>query len=600
MNKEIFQNKLNKYKIEIKNMKRKSNIFGMLRLISIVISFIALYFYYSSGSKNIILLLSCFAGGIIFLYCVHEHNKTRKKVYKLKELIEVNKKYIKRFEGTWIEFADKGNEFLDKEHKYSSDLDIFGAKSLFQLINSTRTTLGRNRLASLLKNGKRNGEEIVNRQSAVEEISKKIEFCENMASPSEKYNGEDGSKELIDFLESNEKTFRNLNLRILINGIHFLDIIIIGLTLFYRGNFILTLLILLFYHGVFAVYGLWKSSNSLSEIFKFKDILEEYRSLIMNVKNEDFKDKHLIKMKSELFNGEKNVQDAIDELEKIINKIQMRYNILSFIIFNIILLGDFRCVMYLERWRKDYKSNIKRWFEVINEFECIISFSVLVHTNDKVSYPKIHENGTMLKSLNLGHPLIKNEERVCNNVDLSNRIFVITGSNMSGKTTFLRTIGVNLVLAYAGAPVCAEDMECSIMDINTSMRIEDDLNAGISTFYAELKRIKKIIDSSNKEKNMIFLIDEIFRGTNSNDRILGAKSVLHKLNQSWIIGGISTHDFELCKLEGADNNRIANYHFEESYENNKIKFDYKLKAGKSTTANAQYLMKLIGIDIITD
>ncbi len=601
MKKEIFEKRLDKYQIELINMKKKLNIFGMFRLAAILISFTALYFYYSgNGKKNIILLVSCFLGIIIFLYCVVEHNKIRKIVSKLKELIQVNKKYINRFDGTWIEFEDKGNEFLDKEHKYTSDLDIFGSKSLFQLINSTRTTLGRNRLATLLKSGNRSKEEIINRQRSVEEVSEKIEFCQNMASHGKEYKGEDGSEELFDFLKNNNKVFENLNLNLLIKGILFLDILLLGV-FYLRGiNILLGILILLFFHGIIAIYGFLKSSMALGEIYKFKDILEEYESIIVNVKKEEFEYTHLKDLKNELFKDKKNVQNAINELEKIMDKIQMRYNIVTFVIYSILLLGDFRCILYLERWRDEYKEDIKRWFEVINEFECIVSLSVLVHINDKVSYAKIHEEGTLLKSVKLGHPLINEKERVCNNVDLNNRIFVITGSNMSGKTTFLRTIGINLVLAYAGAPVCAEALECSIMDINTSMRIEDDLNAGISTFYAELKRIKTIIDSANKEKKMIFLIDEIFRGTNSKDRIIGAKSVLYSLNKSWIIGGISTHDFELCKLEVEGKNRIANYHFQESYENNKITFDYKLKEGKSTTANAQYLMKLIGIDIIID
>ena len=169
---------------------------------------------------------------------------------------------------------------------------------------------------------------------------------------------------------------------------------------------------------------------------------------------------------------------------------------------------------------------------------------------------------------------------------------------MSGKTTFLRTIGINLVLAYSGAPVAANNMRCSILDIFTSMRITDDLSNGISTFYAELIRISEIIKHVEKEEETIFLIDEIFRGTNSSDRITGAKNVLANLNKLGVIGAITTHDLELCVLDKY--NRVKNYNFSEHYENNNIIFDYKLREGKATTTNAKYLMRLVGIDILEE
>jgi DNA mismatch repair ATPase MutS len=162
----------------------------------------------------------------------------------------------------------------------------------------------------------------------------------------------------------------------------------------------------------------------------------------------------------------------------------------------------------------------------------------------------------------------------------------------------LRTVGINLVLAYSGAPVFAQSMKCSVMDIFTSMRVHDDLNKGISTFYAELLRIKTIIDYSHKEQPMIYLIDEIFMGTNSLDRIVGARSVMKNLSKAWVIGLISTHDFELCDLERDSQEKIKNYHFTENYINNEIKFDYKLRHGRSKTTNAKYLMNMVGIELL--
>ena len=200
--------------------------------------------------------------------------------------------------------------------------------------------------------------------------------------------------------------------------------------------------------------------------------------------------------------------------------------------------------------------------------------------------------------MEMGHPLIVEKKRVSNNFDMEDRICIITGSNMSGKSTHLRTVGLNLVLAYAGAAVCAGKFECSIMDIHTSMRLGDDLNSGISTFYAELLRIKSIIAASREQKPMIFLIDEVFRGTNSRDRYTGAKNVLLNLNKGWIIGLISTHDFDLCQLEKNESGRIMNYHFTEEYLQNEIRFDYKIRRGRCNTTNARYLMKMAGIEFL--
>jgi len=194
----------------------------------------------------------------------------------------------------------------------------------------------------------------------------------------------------------------------------------------------------------------------------------------------------------------------------------------------------------------------------------------------------------------LGHPLLNNQNRVCNDLELNNSILIISGSNMSGKTTFMRTVGINMILANTGGYVCAERMTFSMMKVMTSMRIADVLTEGISTFHAELKRIKEIIDAAQVNENFLFLIDEIFRGTNSVDRLKGSEGVLQKLYTLGVCGIITTHDLEVCKLESTYQ-RIQNYCFYERYTNGEIFFDYKMKKGVSKTTNAQYLLKKVGI-----
>lgn len=268
------------------------------------------------------------------------------------------------------------------------------------------------------------------------------------------------------------------------------------------------------------------------------------------------------------------------------------------LILNSVFLWDYQCIFLLENWKSKYGNRVKDWIEGIGQIESLMSFSVLNNINDHIVFPEIGEDNPKIVAKELGHPLISLKDRVDNDVSLDNEIFIITGSNMSGKTTFLRTIGVNLVLAYNGAGVCAKSMETSLMDILTSMRVTDDLKSGISTFYAEILRIKKIIDQAEKDDNMIFLIDEIFTGTNSVDRILGAKNVIGNLNRENVIGAITTHDLELCELDIKE--RIQNFYFQDQYDGRSITFDYKLNKGKSTSTNAKNLMNLAGIKIVEE
>jgi DNA mismatch repair ATPase MutS len=240
-----------------------------------------------------------------------------------------------------------------------------------------------------------------------------------------------------------------------------------------------------------------------------------------------------------------------------------------------------------------YSHIAESWFLALGEFESLLCFSNLPNVCGNTCLPDL-TTGKIISAKEMGHPLIPNASRVNNDVSCNNNIFIVSGSNMSGKTTFLRTVGINLVLCRAGSFVCSKQMRFSAMEIMTSMRIVDDLNEGVSTFYAELKRIKAIIEFSKQTPDMIFLIDEIFKGTNSVDRLIGAKTVLSKLNEMGAIGIITTHDLDLCDIV-SQYPRQKNYSFSEYYHDDEIHFDYKIKPGKSTTTNAKYLMKMIGI-----
>ncbi len=361
--------------------------------------------------------------------------------------------------------------------------------------------------------------------------------------------------------------------------------------------YILAISLIIMYYIIWFL-GFSKINMILGSVGSFNYNLETYKNILEQIKNEDFKSRKLSNIKKILFEGKNSSIIAIKEIDKITQRINLKHSHLIYFLLNGLLLWDYECVFSLEDWRDKYGLEVKRWIEAIGEIECLMSLSLPLQIDESVTFPSIDDSKLSVKAVSLGHPLITNKDRVLNDVDLDDSIFVITGSNMSGKTTFLRTLGINLVLAYSGAPVYASEMTCAIMDIFTCMRVTDDLKNGISTFYAELLRIKEIIAHAENNNKLIFFIDEIFRGTNSADRILGAKNVLANLNEIGAIGAITTHDLELCQLEKYD--RIKNYNFSEHYKNNKIYFDYKLREGKSTTTNARYLMKLVGISILED
>jgi DNA mismatch repair ATPase MutS len=284
---------------------------------------------------------------------------------------------------------------------------------------------------------------------------------------------------------------------------------------------------------------------------------------------------------------------AIKELSKITDRASVRSNPIVYFVLNTLLLWDFECAFLFEDWKRKYAPQCEKWFLALGELESLSCFATLRNVCDHTCYPRMLAcRGVEAEAL--GHPLIPNTVRVTNPLRLQNNILIISGSNMSGKTTYLRTAGINLVLARAGGPVCAKDMVFSDLHIFTSMRVTDDLNDGISTFYAELKRIKKILDAAKSNRNTVFLIDEIFRGTNSVDRLSGARTVITKLSQIGVSGMITTHDLELCDLQ-EDVPEIQNYSFSEYYENGHIFYDYKMRPGKSKTTNAKYLMELLEI-----
>ncbi len=585
------------FKTEAERKKKKVDLLGNIRLICFVAGMaLSILLFVKAGTTQGMVSSAIFLA--CFIYLVIEHRKVSAEMKQLFCMSDINNMYVDRMGTSWTTFEDNGSDFVDAGHPYTGDLDIFGPKSLYQWLCVSSTYYGRLFLKELLTEPDKSINAIMKRQEATKELVGKTDFCQKLQCAGRLSKGiADSPDSLLTYLEDNKYRFKKEWVQYIFYFIPAL--VILAFVLYALGSSVplFVPLLLLAAQAVICAVGYSKNAETISRIHGLKRTLDAYSSLLDTAGREKFNSEYLSELNKALFIDELPAAAAIKKLQSIANAIDVRLSTVLYIILNFGLLWDYHCVFALEDWKKLYGRQIRKCLEAIGKIEAVSSLVVIGQIYPEWNYPVFSEDATKVIATDMGHPLIQHDLCVCNDFEINKGACIITGSNMSGKTTMLRTIGINLVLAYSGAPVFAGLFECSLMDIYTSMRISDDLNDGISTFYAELIRIKLIIDNSHKKKPMLYLIDEIFKGTNSPDRIAGAKSVLKNLNRPWIIGLISTHDFELCDMEGLKGVEIANYHFSENYENNEIKFDYKIRDGRSRTTNAKYLMRMVGIEL---
>ncbi|MEW9095811.1 MAG: DNA mismatch repair protein [Clostridiaceae bacterium] len=516
----------------------------------------------------------------------------------MERIMHINEKGINRVEGKWRSFKENGEDYIDEEHPFSGDLDLFGISSLFQYINCTNTFMGKIKFKSTLENPDYSEDEIIKRQEAIKELGNNIGWRQ-------RFEGEGILKEdkqghvdrLLNWCVDREDLYSKNYIKTLTTSIPLFTIIFIILSfliggLYYYGALFFILI------SIVALFNDKKKRNyALQTVFLYKKYIESYYNMIGLIEKEKFRSEYLVSLKERIVENEgEKASTAIKELMNISQNISDRGNFF-YAIFNILFLLDYKHMIKLEMWKEKWGKYLEEWLQVIGEFESLSSIAILYFEKPDWTIPTIQKEKLIIRGKKVGHPLL-GDRAVKNDFSIGEgeKILLITGSNMSGKSTFLRTTGINLLLAYIGAPVCAEEFTCSLMNIYTCMRISDNLERNISSFYGELLRINKLIEGVKTKKPIFFLLDEIFKGTNSVDRHTGAKILINKLSKEKVLGLVSTHDLELGSLE-EHNSKVKNYHFKEYYENNQIHFDYKLRKGVSTTRNALYLMKIAGIEV---
>lgn len=577
-------------KAALAGLSKTSNIIGVFKVIWILMCTVTIYHIWTYHFPLYLVALFI-AELIIYIIACFYHESLLNRTGREAGLIEIAEENIKRITGNWISFMDIGEEFIDYNHDYSSDLDIVGKHSLFQYLNSTNTYYGRNQFAQDLLNPHFSHEDILARQEAISELSSDYAWTSQIEYSLSKIGIDQNFPFLLSKLQDPKPFVKSTLVKGLLNLSRILTLVsILGTLLTRDGAVAAAAGILMLLQFFLWSIGYSRVSRYLGIMLKLPYKIAYYSDAIKDITAHNFEAQKLKEIQSVLSSAE----EAMRSFSKIAGNISQAKNEVVRMILNTLFLWDYKNAVDLDNWKQKYGPFVKHWFITLGELESLISFSNLPRSLSTACTPTLSSRPDFLRAEDLGHPLLSNSKRVCNDITLDNQIMIISGSNMSGKTTFMRTVGINIILANAGSYVCAGQMTYSPMKVITSMRIADELTEGISTFYAELKRIKKIIDAAKTGTCQLFLIDEIFRGTNSTDRLKGAEEVLKKLCTLGISGMITTHDLEVCKLASVYE-RILNYSFYEHYTDGEIYFDYKIKNGVSKTTNAEFLLRKIGI-----
>lgn len=590
----FYKNNMEKSSQESSALSIRVNVIGWSRLIVLVLCALIDYFLYRQNKIHIIIIVTIFFIGL-FIGLVIYHNNIFEYKERLDLLVKINEKGLKRISGQFKEFRDNGLEYLEEEHPFINDLDVFGNNSIFQYINSTVTKGGREELVKLLKREKVfNNAQIKERQEAVKELGDKAQWRQKLIVEGKLKNSK--NMDLPSLIKWSKEKESSSSLRVAI-ACTFIFVTASSIYLAVRKVVPESFILLNFMVNFLVLKILSKGMAEEIKLFdSIKNSVRGYSKILELIEDEKFNSSYLTSLSNRLKNNNLSCKEEMKKFSNILDWAgNSKYNA-YYLILNVVIFSDVFLMRNLEKWRERNGERLEKWLEVMHEIDALSSIANLSFENENWAYPVILKENEV-ECFKIGHPLL-GKKAVRNTFSLreEQRVSLITGSNMSGKSTFLRTIGVNLLLSYIGAPVCAEKFSCGIMNIYTCMRTKDNLEESISSFYAEILRIKILIEASKRGEKIFFLLDEIFKGTNSKDRHTGAIVLIKQLLQHGGVGLVSTHDLELCVLEEESKN-IVNYNFREFYENDKIKFDYILRKGKSETQNAIHLMKLAGIEI---
>ena len=561
----------------------------LFRIVRLSVFLVLCAIVYLTWGNWMLIGITLGVGAVLFSFLVFRSSDLVERRKYLEALISINQTEIEVNGGKWHHLYE-GNEFKLDAHAFSQDLDLFGRASFFQYLNRAVLGRGRENVAQMLASN--DCEDIAAKQEAIQELGQKAEWRQDFSAHGSLIQSTASETSIISWF-SNYSTFTNKYSPLLVWGVSLISILAMAL---YAFNIIHGTYLLLWFLTGAGIIGrfLKKVSKLASDTGQVQKTFERYHILLERIETEEFKSEQLLNLQSKIHQKDKKASEIFREFSKLLGALDQRNNIIISIPANGFFLRDLWISHKIEKWILENASKIEEWFSVISSFDALNSFGNYAYNHADYVYPKILAEGKQVEALELGHPLLKSEGRIDNDFTMQNKeFFIVTGANMAGKSTFLRTVGLSIVLANNGLPVCAKSFAYSPIKLISSMRTTDSLSDNESYFFSELKRLKHIIDTIEKEEHFIIL-DEILKGTNSKDKAKGSQQFVEKLVRTGSTGIIATHDLSLCELE-AKLTQVKNYYFDAEIVDDELYFDYRLKNGVCQNMNASFLLKKMGI-----
>ncbi len=583
---QFYKDQIDKHTLALKKVKKKLLISSITRLLVFVAVAASIYVGYP-GTQIIVVSLAI--GIMAFIFLVNRHSRLTYARNKLQQLIQINQLELDVFEGNKDQLTP-GSEFINPAHPYSHDIDLFGNASFFQYTNRTHTAAGKSKLAAIFT------------ANAITDIEKKQKAIQELSNLGEWRQDFGAIASLVDTtvpIGVIQKWIQNYTpfvpkimqvLPLIISSISIIASILLFLEVITFNMFFLWFCV-----GLVITGTQLKKINALYvNASKAKDTFEQYYQLIEKIETLDFTSDVLKEKQQVIYSKKGRASFLLKQFASILNALDQRNNMIFGVLANGLLLWDIQQSYRIEQWIQRHHHKIDQWFEVIAFFDAYNSLGNFAFNHPQYIYPQITQDTTIINAKDLGHPMLNPTKRVDNDIRIDKEQFLITtGANMAGKSTFLRTIALQIVMANMGLPVCASSCHYRPIKLISSMRTSDSLSDDASYFFSELTQLKKIVNALQQDEYFIIL-DEILKGTNSKDKAAGSRQFVERLVATQATGIIATHDLSLCKI--ADTlPQVKNQYFDAQIVDDELYFDYKFKEGICQNMNASFLLKKMGI-----
>ena len=590
---EYYQKQIDHYTARLKQIKKRRNLITLAKLLTFGYMIFLIYLLINHSTQPLLLL--GIGAILVFIFLTLWDSQIIYRQHLIEELLRINTLESDYLAGNFSAL-DQGERFNDPAHPYANDLDLFGEDSLFQHLNRTVTFSGTQKLVSWLLSLSKDPEVIHSRQQAAEELCAEPEWCQHFRAAGALHPTQALDAVILKSGPTESPFFsKHSTVRLILWIANTIVIVSWAVTSFTPLPFSISLVLSLLQLSALALY-IKKINAYHQRLNLFLKTISNYLPLVRLIHDQSFRSPYLQKIRHSLFTPESNSLQALTQLHRIQNSLDQRGNIVIAFILNGLYLKDFHTLLRLDHWRKKYGPDIETWTDVLSEADALISMANYRFNHPAYCLPVICQD-RLLDTEEIGHPLLKSERNVTNDFSIRSlhQIAIVTGANMAGKSTFLRTIGVNLILAQSGNVVCSRYFAFQPMTLFTSMRTTDSLSKDTSYFHAELLRLQQLVNIAQQEDKVFIILDEMLKGTNSVDKLNGSLAFLKRILSYPISGLVATHDLALGELADDFPEHFFNVCFEIVHSGSQITYDYKLHPGISSNMNASILLKQMGL-----